>query len=558
MIRFFIIQLLLFITITAFSNDNNYQGHFWTLTRVYGAIKYYNNEKDDSYLDKEAITFFPKLENAEYINEHFNADLIDLFPEDQRILSSGAELINPFDQFKGTDYKRTVDFSWIDKDKVLSEQNKKLLWQLIYTHKKVKNSNIKKKQIFIHEENKLPESLSGAGRYMLGLVKYWNVIEYFFPYKPLMDEDWAKVFYEKILEFSSIKTDEDYLTVLKKLSAKLNDSHVDVEDEKVNDVNVYKLPFSIVVAENQMVIKNINDSLSNIYNIKTGDVIDEIDGKNYNDFWQEYSELYAYSTPQGGKDFFKTYLFLRFNYYDSTIIAKVKRNQEERIIIFQTIRLQDFIRLRVKQNPTGNFRSISEQIGYIEYPEMGYFELGKAFRKLKNKGYLILDFRGHTYGLIHWRLLNFVGNKKVPFAKYYQPNHAYPGVFSNPKEVKHNILPKFRSSYKGKIVVLINEENLSAMESVLMAIQLRKPNATFIGSTTQGCDGQKNLVILPGNRKIWFTGQGDWQYPDGTQFQRIGIQPDIYVEPTVESIRIGEDIVLNRATEHIESLIKNK
>ncbi len=117
--------------------------------------------------------------------------------------------------------------------------------------------------------------------------------------------------------------------------------------------------------------------------------------------------------------------------------------------------------------------------------------------------------------------------------------------------VRVRIWPKTISAYKGKLVVLINEEAISAMESILMAIEKRRPDAVFIGSPTQGCDGQMNLVILPSERKIWFTGQGDWQYPDGSQFQRIGLQPNIFVEPTVESIKNNEDVVLNRALEYI-------
>jgi hypothetical protein len=96
------------------------------------------------------------------------------------VVKSGEEIINPFDQFKDNDHKCIVDFSWIDGDKLLSEENKKLLWQLIHTHKKISNSNIRKEGTFIHKENKIPTSLTESDQYLLGVIKYWNVIEYFF------------------------------------------------------------------------------------------------------------------------------------------------------------------------------------------------------------------------------------------------------------------------------------------------------------------------------------------------------------------------------------------
>jgi C-terminal processing protease CtpA/Prc len=40
-------------------------------------------------------------------------------------------------------------------------------------------------------------------------------------------------------------------------------------------------------------------------------------------------------------------------------------------------------------------------------------------------------------------------------------------------------------------------------------------------------------------------------YPDGTQTQRIGIMPDILIEPTIEGIRQGRDELLEKAIELI-------
>jgi carboxyl-terminal processing protease len=386
MLKFRLVNIFIFLTISGYSQTRIPQEELWTLTRVYGAIKYYNNEKDDSYLDAELVKILPKLKNPEYRVKKFNTDIRNLFPSDERVVKSGEEIINPFDQFKDNDHKCIVDFSWIDGDKLLSEENKKLLWQLIHTHKKISNSNIRKEGTFIHKENKIPTSLTESDQYLLGVIKYWNVIEYFFPYKPLMDEHWDTIYYKAIPDLLSIESDKDYLKSLKKLTAKLDDTHAYVdESERINDINVSKLPFSIAIVKDQLVIISLNDSLSNLYGVKNGDVIEMIDGKNFNDLWEEFSETNAYSTPQAGRNELKLYLWHRFNYNDSTVQVRIRSNNIIHKESIKMIGLKDFISLKPRSQENEPFRSINDKIGYIAYDDLSYSDFRESNSKTEKK-----------------------------------------------------------------------------------------------------------------------------------------------------------------------------
>ncbi len=42
-------------------------------------------------------------------------------------------------------------------------------------------------------------------------------------------------------------------------------------------------------------------------------------------------------------------------------------------------------------------------------------------------------------------------------------------------------------------------------------------------------------------------------HADGRQLQRLGVQPDIEVRPTVQGIRNGQDEVLDKAIEFLSS-----
>ena len=76
------------------------------------------------------------------------------------------------------------------------------------------------------------------------------------------------------------------------------------------------------------------------------------------------------------------------------------------------------------------------------------------------------------------------------------------------------------------------------------------PNATVIGSTTAGADGNVSGIPLPGGLRSMISGIGVF-YPDKKPTQRVGIIPDIEVKPTLGGIRSGRDEVLEAALRHI-------
>ena len=58
-------------------------------------------------------------------------------------------------------------------------------------------------------------------------------------------------------------------------------------------------------------------------------------------------------------------------------------------------------------------------------------------------------------------------------------------------------------------------------------------------------------LSVPGGIYVRFSGQGVW-HADGRQLQRLGLQPDIEVRPTLAGIRAEKDEVLDRAIEYLQ------
>lgn len=73
---------------------------------------------------------------------------------------------------------------------------------------------------------------------------------------------------------------------------------------------------------------------------------------------------------------------------------------------------------------------------------------------------------------------------------------------------------------------------------------------TFIGTPTKGANGDVTRTVLPGGIEINFAAQ-EIRHADGRPLQRVGILPDIWVEPTIAGIRQGRDEVLSKAVEFL-------
>jgi C-terminal processing protease CtpA/Prc len=80
-------------------------------------------------------------------------------------------------------------------------------------------------------------------------------------------------------------------------------------------------------------------------------------------------------------------------------------------------------------------------------------------------------------------------------------------------------------------------------------------NVTFIGTPTNGANGDVTNLVLPGGIYASFSGH-DVRHADGRQLQRVGIQPHIKIEPTISGIREGRDEILEGAIKFLDSTAK--
>jgi carboxyl-terminal processing protease len=103
------------------------------------------------------------------------------------------------------------------------------------------------------------------------------------------------------------------------------------------------------------------------------------------------------------------------------------------------------------------------------------------------------------------------------------------------------------SLYTGRLVLLVDESCHSACEDFAMPFK-DNGRAVLIGDSTAGSTGQPYVTNLGDGMGVAVGAKREY-FPDGRQFESVGIAPDIRRVPTAADLRAGRDVELEAALE---------
>ncbi|MFT3701608.1 MAG: S41 family peptidase [Agriterribacter sp.] len=381
---------------------------------------------------------------------------------------------------------------------------------------------------------------------LLGLSRYWNIINYFFPYKYVIGENWDDVLKEMIPKFRHAENTTAYHLAIVELVAKTNDSHAGIFTPYVSQYfGLMSVPFQTkIVDDKAIVVKLYNDSLCKADDIRLGDVFSLINGISIREMLDKQSK-YTSASNQAVK--YRNESWTIFNGKTDSVRLQFERDS---IVASKTIKRYPRADLTVTWNAGSDTVSIlNDNIGYVNMGLLEQSQVESMIKKLQNTKAIIFDVRNYPQGTMY-KIAEFLNKDSKPFVKITTPDLSYPGIFNYSKALacgkKNN-----KNYYKGKVVLLFNELTQSHAEFTLMALQTA-PDVIGIGSQTAGADGNVSLITFPGDYQTYMTGIGVY-YPDGRPTQRVGIVPDIVVTPTIQGIRAGKDELLDKALQVIHS-----
>jgi len=393
-----------------------------------------------------------------------------------------------------------------------------------------------------------------AGFRLLCLYRYWNMIQYFFPYKNLIGEDWNKVLKEFIPKFINASSELEYKLAVLELISRIHDTHASIWNDKAienyegNYFSPLKLSF---IEEKAVVVGFYNQELGGSTGLKKGDVIEKINGKSVDEIIREklpFTSASNYSTQ------LRIIAATLLRSMDSVIAIDWKRGNSS-----YTSQIKCFHKGKIDIN-TGMYGSEMDTCFKILPYDISYIYPGTIKNEflpsimpevLKSKG-LIIDLRCYPSDFIVFTLSEYLLPRKANFVEFSTGSITSPGLFTMTKPLE--VGEKNKKAFKGKVVIIVNEITISNAEYTTMAFRT-VPGSVVIGSTTSGADGNVSEIVLPGGVHTQISGIGIY-YPDGTETQRVGIISDIEIKPSIKGIAEGKDELLERAIEIIISASK--
>ena len=544
-----------------------------TFCRVYGIVKYYSNDVSQGKInwDVHTVDYIPKIElvkNSEDFNQLLRDYLSIIICKE-----SDSPVLLDYDKiqkkYKTGKLEKRISFDWID-DNSINVENQKKIKNIISSFKMKKNVAFElgeKKKTISHKELFKFDSLSlSSNHYFLGFLQCWNLIEYFYPYKNLMDNKWDDVLKKDIVSFTIIQNRGDYIKKMKQLSSYLDDSHVAVRDLTQQGKNDKWHPLNFICVEDKVVLYNLlSDSLKNTPTIKRGDILTHVQGIPIDSLFKNYLKKTSNSNLKGAKYQFA----LSFHYPPKDMPDSLCFTLNDSLNVYSKKLTFDKMNRITPYKEPANIKDLDTKVGYINTTNIGFSQFGKAMRKFKNKEFIIFDCRGYAdLGVLRYGVL--LGGKPKDVSKFDYPYYRLPGHFLPWKdnyfgstvemalkligvmpENAGNVIPSFKRPFKGKGIILMNERAISFGETNIMTLKTYCKDCVLIGSNTKGANGNVAVSKLIGDIDIGYTGL-DLRFADGTQVQRVGIKPDIEVFHKISDLIKGEDTLLNYSLEYIK------
>lgn len=510
--------------------------------KVWGFLKYYHpNVVDGSKnWDEQLFQILTKVEEAQSA-EAFSSVLenwiVSLGEIKKQEVVKAAEKKEYFD--------KNFDLSWISKSDLFSKSlSKKLEF--------IKENRIQGKQFYVDfgRGDGMPLKFNNEIKYadfkwtdknlrLLILFRYWNYVEYFFPYKYQMDQNWDKVLSEFLPRIIAPESEKDFGLAIREISIKLNDTHASTQVPQLLEYFGDKfIPVDIKIIDQKAVVISLkNDSLAKVNDLKIGDVITKVDGKTIASILNDNRK---YVEGSNEPSVLKNAYWAVFNGKTTSFEIEFIRDGKTAVKSINRYKYKD---LKIKFPTQEKWKVLEGNIGYVNFDAVAVENIPDLIAELKNTNAIIFDDRKRPHDVM-FALSDWLNPQEKEFARYLDPDISFPGRFVwNPdirKCGKNN--PDY---YKGKVIVLVDENTVSHGEFTAMALQTA-PNVTVIGSQTGGADGTNYKFGIIKGFSSSFTCYGVF-YPNKKEAQRIGIVPNIEVKSTILGIQQGRDEILDRA-----------
>lgn len=528
------------------SLDDNQLKEFnlYKLCKIWGFIKYRNEDIVISNIDwddalKDQLLFVASPDFDIKIDKWLRSNLKECGTQSDSMDSLRS-------------YTARADYSWLKDLTLFGPILAKYLYQYdcfypnVEAHTYVTNGQWKVTPKFKEVAYANVEVWNSEYYKILSLFRYWNIIEYFHPYKYLNSRNWNDVLKEFIPRFLESHSELSYKLMLMELFSRIEDSHGGLHNDETiaNYYGKKQIPVELFLLNGEVIVKDIFLGFEDKIALKRGDVITAIDGQKIPFLIEKNKKTIVASNDAAmSRELMQRLVRTQKDIVEVAVLNEKTSAVEEVEVPTLGYSILSYIMKKVPSHSV-----LDGDIGYL-YPGSltSIDEINEILKQFKNKKAIVLDYRCYPPIILQHLLPEFILPHAIEYhiSTHFDWTNLGSFYYKNPVSIgKEN--PDY---FKGKLAVLLNEFSTSQPEFETLAYK-KGPNTMVIGSNSGGTIGNYTSIVLPGNILTMMSG-AEVRDAAKTQIQKLGIDPDIYVERTKKGIRQGKDEILEKALEWI-------
>jgi len=399
-------------------------------------------------------------------------------------------------------------------------------------------------------------NLSAAEK-VAGLSKMWEIAKYNFAYfDHLPGFDWDKLYLDYLPKVQATTSTLAYFRLLQTFYAQLHDGHTGVwtNDGPLADSIYGRPPLRAHLVEGRVLLRDVRSDSLRRTGLVPGLEIVQIDDQPVIAYADHAVRPYQSGSTTQNVDV-------------QTYIYGLLRGPETRPVrlTFRDAKGREFTRVLPRRGygkPTPivpvRLRFLPGNVAYLQVNEFetdaGFKRFATAFDSIKTTSALVIDLRQNGGGSSGngYDILSYLTDKAYRPGSYQSRIYSAVGR-ARGEGVRFEDLNRTSTwspaggnkLYTKPVAVLISGETFSAAEDFCSAyVGLKR--GILVGEPTGGSTGQPLAFSLPGGIMARVCTKRD-AYPDGTEWNGIGILPTVPARPTVAALRAGRDPVLEAA-----------
>lgn len=307
-----------------------------------------------------------------------------------------------------------------------------------------------------------------SGFQLLALFRLWNIIEYWAPYRDVLDEDWDRVLREAIPGIAKAGSRTSFELEMISVIAKIRDTHTNLWSS-LNARPPYgncTLPVSLRFVQGYAVVDQADTTSA----LQVGDIIEAMDEHDVKSLVSAWTPYYPASNDAARlRDIARN---LGTGACGAATV-RVRRGAAPQMLSMDRIPKNTVKKRSTHDRPGATFQLLNDEVAYIKLSSIKSADIPSYLLSARTTRGIIIDIRNYPGQFVPFALGQHFVREPSTFAQLTIGEISNPGTFRwGPGAT---IQPK-APYYPGKVIILVDEMSQSQAEYTAMALRV-SPNA---------------------------------------------------------------------------------